>query len=233
MFGKNAVSSPFRSSLSLMVNSIFATIQGEGPDAGVPAIFVRLSKCNLRCYFCDTEFETGEVMGFQYVMDAIVKEAKPYPKMDLVVITGGEPLLQNINPLVELCNKAGFRVSVETAGTTFYPELVELFPSMSNKIICSPKTPGLNRDIVPLISAFKYIIRAGETSDDDGLPVKSTQTAGVGTKIYRGKDVPIYVQPCDEQDDAANRWNINAAVYIAMKYGYILSIQTHKIAGVP
>ena len=178
MFGQNEVTSPFpKADGSLLVTEVWRTIQGEGPDAGTPAIFVRLSKCNLRCYFCDTEFDKGE---WYSVGDLLVKVFKlAVAKIRLVVLTGGEPLLQNINPFVSGCNANGIRVSVETAGTTVQPGLEYFFgpkAHIKNLIVCSPKTPKLNEELLPLIGAFKYIV--SPTTVDlagDGLPSASTQ----------------------------------------------------------
>lgn len=235
MFGNNAVTSPFpKVDGSLLVNELWPTIQGEGPDAGTPAIFVRLAKCNLRCHFCDTEFETGVWMDVVELASRISSLAGDAIK--LVVLTGGEPLLQNIAPLVATLNTRGMCVSVETAGTVFCPGIEYLFGPFSmenNLIVCSPKTPKLNEDLIPLIGAYKYII--GEfPSEEDGLPVLSTQIENEKSPVYRpGKDsvVPIFVQPMDVGEKAANEALIENTVDIAMKYGYRISLQTHKILG--
>jgi 7-carboxy-7-deazaguanine synthase len=63
MFGKNIVISQYiEPSGALKIVDLFYTIQGEGPYNGMPSVFVRLAGCNLRCYFCDTNFETGAVV---------------------------------------------------------------------------------------------------------------------------------------------------------------------------
>lgn len=235
MFGKNKVSGPFNESgANLLINEIFYTIQGEGPDAGSPAVFVRLSKCNLRCYFCDTEFETGQDIELSAILDRVLSLAKPV-KCDLVVITGGEPLLQNIVPLVKLLNDFGLACSVETAGTMYYPNLTQVFDAMRNKngnlIVCSPKTPKVHPQIEQLVGAWKYVIKAGET--DGGVPAGSTQRPGEISRAFKPEHpaVPIYVQPMDEGDDAANKANLEWAVDVAMQNGWRLGVQIHKIAG--
>ena len=68
------------------INEIFYSIQGEGINAGVPAVFIRFSGCNLSCPFCDTEHGEGNMM----TADDIVAEVKKYPAR-LAVVTGGEP----------------------------------------------------------------------------------------------------------------------------------------------
>ena len=241
MYGKNAVADvDQQDDGSLVVNSIFYTLQGEGPDAGCPAVFVRLAHCNLRCYFCDTEFEKGDRYPLSLVEDRITRLCIAQ-NCNLVVLTGGEPLLQNIVPLVRELNVHGLRVSVETAGTVHVPGLETVFGTRQtekNKIVCSPKTPRLNDKTADLVSAFKYIVTAGQTDPEDGLPVMSTQLQGEGARIYRPTlmqwgTVPIYVQPCDTGDPIDNMENLKAAVASCMNHGYRLSYQLHKLAGLP
>ena len=236
MHGTNEITKSFNVRDKLLVNSIWPTIQGEGPDAGRVSIFVRLAKCNLKCFFCDTEFETGEWIEHNAVVDRVLELAKTC-HAKLVVLTGGEPLLQNIIPLVVGCNENKLAVAVETAGTTYSWGLQTHFTGGSkrwcgNMMVCSPKTPKLNDNLVPLIGAFKYIIRAGETSEVDGLPIYSTQVEGKEAMLYRPQEGScVYIQPMDEGDPIKNGANLKAAALICMRWGYRLSVQVHKIAG--
>lgn len=235
MFGQNKVSGSFNESgTHLLVNECFYTIQGEGPDAGRPAIFVRLSKCNLRCYFCDTEFETGQEIDLQRLVDDVLIIARE-KRCSLVVITGGEPLLQNIVPFVRRMNEFDISCSVETAGTVMLPDLHTVFDPMrsvsGNLIVCSPKTPKIHPRMERLVGAWKYVIKAGET--DRGLPMMSTQAPGKEARAFVPVHpvVPIWVQPMDEQNAAANERNLQWASDVAMNYGYRLGVQVHKLAG--
>ena len=101
--------------MSLKVNEIFYSIQGESSYAGWPCIFVRLSGCNLRCSYCDTQYayEEGDEMG----ITDILKKISGY-NCRLVEITGGEPLLQKETPdlILHLLNK-GYKVLLETNGS--------------------------------------------------------------------------------------------------------------------
>lgn len=241
MFGKNEITKPFpEEDGSLKVNSLWYTIQGEGPDAGCPAIFLRLSHCNLKCFFCDTEFEKGEVVPLNILFDEILGLSKHY-SCKLLVVTGGEPFLQNIIPLIEMVNLENIRVSVETAGTAFVKGIERVFTNLwfaaENLIVCSPKTPKLNAKIIPHIGALKYIVREGDVDPGDGLPVLSTQREGARAKIYRPTDglhpgTPIYLQPMDEGSSTLTTRNARFAAEICMRYGYRLSIQVHKLVGV-
>ena len=239
MFGKNEVSGPFNNlGDKFRVTELFYTLQGEGPDAGKAAIFLRLSKCNLRCFFCDTEFEVGT----EYEIDTLLNEINKMrigTAARIVVITGGEPLLQNIVPLVKAINLLGLPVSIETAGTVYLDGLERLFRHdraiFDNLIVCSPKTPRVNEQLEGLVGAWKYIITKDDTSEMDGLPIKSTQIRDKEQVLFRPLNsvAPIYVQPMDQQDEIDNRRNLQEATESALKFGHILSVQMHKLAELP
>jgi len=98
----------------LKVNEIFYSIQGESSFSGIPFVFVRLTGCNLRCTYCDTEYAYEE--GREISVEQILKEVKKY-KCSYVEITGGEPLIQNETPfLVDSLVNKGFSVLLETNG---------------------------------------------------------------------------------------------------------------------
>jgi len=98
----------------LKVNEIYFSVQGESSRAGLPCVFVRLTYCNLRCTYCDTEYAFFE--GEDKSVDEIINEVKKYG-CNLVEITGGEPLVQeeSLNLMKKLCDK-GFDVMLETSG---------------------------------------------------------------------------------------------------------------------
>ncbi|MDP8215129.1 MAG: radical SAM protein [Candidatus Euphemobacter frigidus] len=99
----------------LKVNEIFKSIQGESSYAGLPCVFVRLTGCNLRCSYCDTEyaFEEGEDLA----LEEIIRQVEKY-NCPLIEITGGEPLLQpGVFQLAEELLDRGFRVLLETNGS--------------------------------------------------------------------------------------------------------------------
>jgi 7-carboxy-7-deazaguanine synthase len=106
------------------VNEIFSSIQGEGTWIGRPVTFVRLAGCNLACPWCDTDYQKYEEMTIEEIADRL--------QYRNVVITGGEPLLQFIKPLiVELRMERGYVVAYETNGT--------LPMVYTDWIVCSPK----------------------------------------------------------------------------------------------
>lgn len=99
----------------LKVNEIFFSIQGEGDRAGWPCIFIRLSFCNLRCSWCDSEYTFYE--GTDQTIEQVLDTISGYP-CKLVEVTGGEPLVQEESlPLMKALCDAGYEVMLETSGS--------------------------------------------------------------------------------------------------------------------
>jgi 7-carboxy-7-deazaguanine synthase len=114
----------------MVITEIFKSIQGESTYAGLPCIFVRLTGCNLRCTWCDTAyaFYGGAKMTvdevFERVCELAMADAGAKPKIPLVELTGGEPLLQpDVYPLAERLLAAGHTVLIETSGERFAGKL--------------------------------------------------------------------------------------------------------------
>jgi 7-carboxy-7-deazaguanine synthase len=101
--------------LSLKVNEIFYSLQGESSYAGRPCVFIRLTGCNLRCSYCDTRYAYEE--GTDRELDLIIDQVSPY-RCPLVEITGGEPLIQVETPtLILRLLERNFKVLLETNGS--------------------------------------------------------------------------------------------------------------------
>lgn len=98
----------------MKVVEIFDSFQGEGLFTGVPATFLRLADCNLSCDFCDTDFNYYKEMSVELTKEAIINHMKNHNN-DLLVITGGEPLLQ-INEINELKKDLHCAIQIETNG---------------------------------------------------------------------------------------------------------------------
>ncbi len=220
MQGNNPIRKPrVHDGQSLEVKSVFPTLQGEGPYTGWPAVFVRLGGCNLACTFCDTDFEDYRETPLADLMAEVRKLSLGHDGArvcTLVVITGGEPLRQNIVPLCEALLADGFKVQIETNGTLWreLPEGVD--------IVCAPKslTP-IRDDLLARASALKFIISA------HGVLYKDVME--LGQSRY---NTPVYVQPMDEYDDKLNAENLALALKLATAHGYRLSLQVHKILGI-
>ena len=101
--------------MSLKINEIFYSIQGESSYTGLPCIFIRLTFCNLRCNYCDTEYAFYE--GNDWEIPKILTKIKEYP-CNLVMVTGGEPLLQDeCIALMRNLLKRNYKVMLETSGS--------------------------------------------------------------------------------------------------------------------
>lgn len=229
MLGKNPVRPQLiEDGQSLWIQSVFYTLQGEGPFIGTPALFVRLAGCNLKCFWCDTDFESSK---WQPDLDELLEriESMRPEHCQLVVITGGEPFRQNLAPLVERLLQKELTVQIETNGTLW----VDLPDHPKLYIVCSPKTNFIHEKLRPRITSYKYVLGSGNTDPNDGLPLLSTQIEDVPAKIARpdrGSDV--YVMPIDTGDDLKNGANRRACVETAMRFGYKLTLQTHKFLNI-
>lgn len=222
---------------ALHIQEIFPTIQGEGPYAGLPAVFVRLAGCNLQCPYCDTDYTSKRSTMESTEVASIVRKLQfPITSTSrttgaLVVITGGEPFRQNLTPVVTLLLGLGYLVQLETNGTLF----LEGFPFDKVTTVCSPKTGRINYELAKRVNAFKYVVQDGYVHPEDGLPFA---TLGQLKQEFVarppvGSAAEIYVQPLDEQDEKKNRANMDAAVRSCLTFGHRLCVQTHKLANVP
>jgi organic radical activating enzyme len=228
MFGDNPIrNQEDGDGLQLWVQDVFYTLQGEGPFAGEPSVFVRMGGCNLRCFWCDTDFESSTWRPSLDELIVRIEELRP-PSCDLVVLTGGEPMRQNIVPLIARLLRKGLRVQIETNGTLW----LDLPGDPRLTVVCSPKTPLLDPRLLPRIDAFKYVISADSIDPDDGLPAGSTQIRGRPSRLFRPvSGRPVYVTPCDEVGRREDNWQ--AATSAALKHGYRLSLQIHKLVNIP
>jgi len=253
MFGTNPIrdNEILSDGLTLAVQDIFYTIQGEGPFSGEPAVFIRLAGCNLACVFCDTDFESK--IDNRMTIEQIVAQVAEMPHPELVVLTGGEPLRQRLDPLLEALLRTNRvdTVQIETAGTLWQPKITHHTLSRGGcdayvVVVCSPKTPKVAPWIAANCTHFKYIIEAGRQGPD-GLPAFGSQPSNsmLAQTLFRppaSAQTTIWVSPCDVGVDHAfsglsnnelNKMNVAAAVDAAMTHGYRLSLQTHKLLGLP
>lgn len=217
----------------LDVHSIFHTIQGEGPFSGTPAIFIRLSGCNLQCRFCDTEYTKSKPMGIgDIIMDAILIRGKSPTK--LVVITGGEPFRQDLSVLTSDLVHSGFYVQIETNGSLkpIGNDLRYISRSTHERlgihIVCSPKTKKISKYIRENACAFKYVIDSKSLDLETRLPL-TVLGNGFLTDTKIPKDVPVYVQPMDIEFPKWRDDNMAACVELSKRYGFIVQLQIHKL----
>jgi len=210
--------------MTYAVKECFLTLQGEGVQTGSRAVFLRFAGCNLwsgreqdrataQCTFCDTDFVGtdgkggGKFANAANLADHVERIWGAGPEQRLVVITGGEPMLQLDEELVGELHARGFRVAVETNGTL-------------------PATAGLDWICVSPKAGTEVVQRRG-----DELKLVWPQP-GVDPSELEGWSFDHFlVQPmdCDRREEA-----VEAAIRLAMERPkWRLSLQTHKLLGLP
>ena len=206
------------------VKEIYYTLQGEGYHTGRPAVFIRFSGCNLWtghekdrsgaiCDWCDTDFVgTNGINGGKFSVKEIINIINSQWKGNVlsepyVVCTGGEPLLQMDEALIKAIHKAGFEIGLETNGTMIPPDGIDW-------ICVSPKA---NADLI--------------LKNGNELKVVYPQ-CGMNPRVHEKlKFDHFYIQPMDGIDQKDNIKKSKKFVLNHPKWK--LSLQTHKILGIP
>lgn len=192
----------------IKLTEIFLSLQGEGLYTGHPAVFIRLAGCNMEplCSFCDTDFKFKR----QASIEAIIEEVKQLSggKVKLVVITGGEPFVQDLRDIIYFLAK-DFTVQIETNGTIL-PNYFASYWGIVD-IVISPKALPVEDVMAQRAAAVKFVVKEGMK------PCTSTYKC------------PIYLQPMDEKEPVKNKKNQDWAVKLCLEYGYRLSLQLHKL----
>jgi len=234
MFGKNPSRKRDHGDF-LQFREVFYTIQGEGPFAGRPATFIRLTGCNLKCWFCDTEWDDEKDLSIHYKDIAkIAREESPHHST-LAVLTGGEPMRQDLGGLIGALQHEGFEdVQIETSGSFWHS--CTTWGGVTTVI--SPKTSKVHPNFHLYDEGFywKYVLRADDASPIDGLPNSSmqrTETGFSGGAPARPSDAAVRggrvsLQPMDEHDAGSIALNAKAVAQSAMDYGYRAGLQMHK-----
>ena len=211
--------------MTYSVKEIFYTLQGEGAQAGRPAVFCRFSGCNLWsgrerdratavCRFCDTDFVgTDGVLGDKYVdagqLAAVINAQWPAARAGkkYVVFTGGEPLLQLDTPLIDALHAFGFEIAIETNGTLPVPAGVDW-------ICVSPKAEALL--VVDRGDELKVVI-----------PQQAQNLSSYTSLAFNH----FFLQPMDGPDLADNT---RLAIDLCKSDPqWRLSLQTHKLLQIP
>lgn len=208
--------------MSYTVKEIFLTLQGEGMQAGRRAVFLRFAGCNLwngrekdrvaaDCAFCDTDFVgTDGVDGGRYDAEGLADRVESLwgaSERRLVVVTGGEPLLQLDAALIGALHARGFAIAVETNGTLPAPAGIDW-------LCVSPK------------AGTKVVQRSG-----DELKLVWPQQ-GIEPADLAGWDFDHFlIQPMDGADARAA---LDASIaFVMANPGWKLGLQTHKLIGLP
>lgn len=202
------------------VNEIFYSLQGEGRNTGRAAVFIRFAGCNLRCSFCDTEFDSYREMSADEIVDAI----SVWPSR-FVVLTGGEPTLQVDDAFVDQLHQHGYEVAMESNGTRPAPRNLDW-------LTVSPKdwwkaSGGWWTEHRSRINEVKIVF-------DEDTPARLSSTHNPQLIIQNSKPITLYsLQPCDTGDAERNARILHLCIeYIKQHPQWRLSLQTHKLVGI-
>lgn len=196
------------------VNEIFYSLQGEGMNAGRAAVFIRLSGCNLKCPFCDTDFASYDDMEVEDIIREMFDTCDGEIP-ELCVITGGEPSLQLRNDLCNALHRVGMTIAVETNGTRPIHADVDF-------VTISPKSPFVNDADIKLFECNE---------------VKVVMTENISyEKILSFTEIKAeryYIQPCDTGNAIKNKIIMNRCVeFVKDNPKWWLSLQQQKILNV-
>ena len=190
---------------------IFHSVQGEGHRSGIPHVFIRFGTCNLRCEWCDTDFDAYSEMNAIDILGEVMKF-----QCKNVIFTGGEPMLQNLWPLHRLFKNRGYSLSIESNGT------IEIPDGLVDWITISPKD-----QMYPQVS-----IR--QTSGHELKCVYVGQDLAMYDELKSGFD-HLYLQPCYLESESVE-WNgqnfATTEDVVKNNPEWRLSLQTHKWMGV-
>lgn len=193
------------------VNEIFDSLQGEGANVGKPVTFIRLSGCNLRCEWCDTKHEGYTNLGVEEILEK-AGETKS------IIITGGEPMKQDLEPLLVAARKAQLWVGLETNGT--YPLLS--LRDFIDYITVSPKNPHPPKQFCS--------VEEVRVPFYEGLDIRMVEMM-VPTHL---KAMFYFLSPIFEGNQPKDLCGcLEALGYLnrrSIKWG--LSLQTHKMCGI-
>jgi len=197
------------------VNKLFYTIQGEGPRFGTPQVFLRLAKCNLQCWFCDTEFETYTEMTMQEIIkqcDEIGGHCKN------VSLCGGEPAMQVDEEMIAAFKNAGWFISMETNGMFEFPAGIDY-------VICSPKTKKV---VASYIDELRFVV---DLKTDLSNVDREVQTAL--KNVTQQRNTIVTLSPMFDMEEPVME-NIERVKLLVSTYPhkYRMSIQAHKFIGI-
>lgn len=203
--------------MSLKINEIYHSIQGESSYSGLPCVFVRLTYCNLRCSYCDTEYAFYE--GKDMSIKQIIKKINSY-KCNLVEITGGEPLLQkNCIKLINELEKNNKKVLIETGGSLSIQNI-----SKKTHIILDLKCPSSNMENKNLWANLDYIKKTDEIKFVVGNKVDYEWTKNIIKKYDLENKCHLLISPVYDKID--NEKIINWILKDNLKIRF--QIQLHK-----
>ncbi len=197
---------------TLAVMEAFYTIQGEGIHTGKAAYFIRLAGCDVGCTWCDVKESWPSKPEQRQAVDTIVQDALSHPAR-IAVITGGEPCMQNLEPIIESLHTGGFKVHIETSGAypmTGQPDWICVSPKKFKKPL--PSLLAVAHELKVIVahsSDFRWAEQNAALADSQCRLLLQPEY-GKSEKM-----MPLIVDYVLKHP----RWNI--------------SLQTHKIIGIP
>lgn len=218
----------------LHVNEIFTTIQGEARFTGTPSLFIRLQGCPVGCPWCDTkhtwELENEKkVLSFQSMLSKL-EDAPTYAEVlpeylfdyctkqpiSHIVITGGEPFMQDIQSFTKALCDSGYKVQVETSGT--------------RPIHCDDRTWITLSPKIDMPGGFEICNESLRRANEIKMPVENQSDIIRLMALLKNADHPdidVWLQPVSMNQKATQ-----LCVDSCIKYGFKLSVQTHKVANI-
>lgn len=197
--------------LMLPLMEAFYTLQGEGYHKGSAAYFIRIGGCDVGCHWCDVKESWDAEKHPPTNIESIVTEAKKYS--DTIVITGGEPLMWDMEPLTTALNEAGLNIHIETSGAYDITGHWDWF-------CLSPKKNKLpTKEAASRADELKVIIY---NKDDFRFAEEQAQRVG--------KDCVLYLQPEWSKRDAMMPLMVD---YVLANPQWKVSLQTHKYLNIP
>ncbi|MXP67754.1 7-carboxy-7-deazaguanine synthase QueE [Pantoea sp. Aalb] len=214
------------------INEIFQTLQGEGIYTGIPAIFIRLQGCPIRCSWCDTKYTWEKLDQMETSLDNIIKKkvvSNTWSNIDVsmliktihsqnwntyhIVITGGEPAIYDLRPLTYKLEKLGFVCQVETSGT--------------HEINCSEKTWVTVSPKVNICNKYSVLQQVLKRADEIKHPVARFRDIEVLemllSELKDQKKRVIVLQPINKSHFATK-----LCIKTCLERNWRFSIQSHK-----
>lgn len=219
--------------MSYRVNEFFASVQGEGHLAGTPMVFVRFSKCNMRCamaagpkspggFDCDTEFEGG----YDITLESLIERVKEYAGGSIrwALLTGGEPGLQLDSDLVHGLRKAGMSIAIETNGSIDLDDRVQ---KGTVKVRGPVGAMDLLQHITVSPKVAEHAVRVKEAHE-----VRYVRSKDQALPKPRCKAMSQFISPALDAG-VLTQENLDWCTRLVMENaGWRLSLQSHALLGV-
>jgi organic radical activating enzyme len=193
--------------MSLKVKEIFYSLQGEGGRQGEASIFIRLSACNLKCDFCDTDFSGGEMMEISQILAVIGQYQCKW-----IVWTGGEPTLQLTDEILLFFKEKGYKQAIESNGHYLLSKLLDY------KVVSPKGNPVYSKRINPCVDEIRLPVKKGEIPPDINILPEA--------KHY-------FLSPVFTENASLTKENINYCVELVKRHPqWKLSLQIHKLINI-